>query len=106
MTGVIVKKDSVNLEYLAYVLLSEMSQDQFRNKTRGTTIKGIPRKDLKNILIPLPPLEEQKQIAHILSTVDKKIEIEQRKKQLLKELFKTMLHKLMRGEIRLKEVEV
>jgi len=60
----------------------------------------------KNALIPFPPLEEQKQIAYILSTVDKKIEVEQKRKQVLKELFKTMLHKLMSGEIRLKEVEV
>ena len=106
LTGVIVRKNVVNLEFLAYALLSKKAQDQFKSKTRGTTIKGIPRADLKNLLIPLPPLEEQKQIAHILSTVDRKIEIEQRKKQLLKELFKAMLHKLMRGEIRLKEVEI
>ncbi|NMX21613.1 hypothetical protein C5S30_04100 [ANME-1 cluster archaeon GoMg4] len=56
--------------------------------------------------IPLPFLEEQQQIAHILSTVDKKIEIEKGRKTTLKELFKTMLHKLMTGEKRLKEVEI
>jgi len=61
---------------------------------------------LKEKKLPLPPLKEQKEIAHILSTVDKKIEIEQKKKELLKELFKTMLHKLMSGEIRLKDVEL
>jgi type I restriction enzyme S subunit len=62
--------------------------------------------EIKGMLIPLPPLEEQNQIAHILSTIDKKIEIEQKRKEVLKELFKTMLHKLMSGEIRLKGVEV
>ena len=61
---------------------------------------------LKNLPILLPPLEEQKQIAHILSVVDEKIEVEQKRKQVLKELFKTMLHKLMSGGIRLKEVEI
>ena len=61
---------------------------------------------MKNLLIPLPSFEEQKQIAHILSTVDRKIEVEQRRKQALRELFKTILHKLMSGEIRLKEVEI
>ena len=38
--------------------------------------------------------------------VDKKIEIEERRKATLKELFKTMLHKLMSGEIRLNEEEI
>jgi len=72
-----------------------------------TNIRNFKYQDfLYDEFIPLPPLEEQKQIARILSTVDRKIEIEQRKKELLKELFKTMLHKLMSGEIRLKEVDL
>ena len=74
--------------------------------SRGVSQANISATKLKSFLISLPPLEEQKQIAHILSTVDKKIEVEQKRKQVLKELFKTMLHKLMSGEIRLKEVEI
>ena len=76
-----------------------------------STMTGVnhPRtswKAISNFKIPLSPLEEQKQIAHILNVVDEKIEVEQMRKQVLKELFKTMLHKLMSGEIRLKEVEI
>ena len=74
--------------------------------TDRSPIPQLNKKDIEQIRIPLPPLEEQKQIAHILSTIDKKIEIEQKRKQVLKALFKTMLHKLMSGEIRLKEVEI
>jgi type I restriction enzyme S subunit len=74
---------------------------------QGTTgRKRVPKEAVENTLISLPPLPEQQQIAHILNTLDKKIEIEERRKALLKELFKTMLHKLMSGEMRLKEVEV
>ena len=68
--------------------------------------KGISATLLRTFKIPLPPLEEQKQIAHILSTIDRKIEVEEKRKQGLKALFRTMLHKLMSGEIRLKEVEI
>jgi len=71
-----------------------------------TTLPSLQKHDLETFLIPLPSVEEQKQIAHILSTIDRKIEVERRRKQVLKELFKTMLHKLMSGEIRLKEVEI
>jgi type I restriction enzyme S subunit len=56
--------------------------------------------------IPLPSLPEQQEIAHILSTVDKKIEVEEKRKATLKELFRTTLHKLMAGEIRLKDMEI
>ncbi|MCW3135560.1 MAG: hypothetical protein N2V77_01260 [Canidatus Methanoxibalbensis ujae] len=41
-----------------------------------------------------------------MSVVDRKIGVEQKRKQVLKELFKTTHHKLMNGEIRLKEVEI
>jgi type I restriction enzyme S subunit len=52
-----------------------------------------------NIPIPLPPLSEQKEIAEILQTIDQKIEIEKKKKELYYELFKTLLNKIMNQEI-------
>ena len=63
-------------------------------------------KYLKELKFPLPPLQEQKEIAHILSTIDKKIEIEKRRKEILEKLFKAMLHLFMTGKLRVKEVEI
>jgi len=48
----------------------------------------------------LPPLPEQREIARILSAVDRKIEAEERRKAALQALFKTMLHQLMTGQVR------
>ena len=82
---------------------------QYRLKglaSRGVSQANISATKLKTFKIPLPPLPEQQEIANILSTIDRKIEIEQRGKDLLKQLFKTMLHKLMSGEIRLKDVKI
>jgi type I restriction enzyme S subunit len=59
-----------------------------------------------NIPIPLPTLSEQREIAEILQTIDKKIEIEKRKKELYEELFKTMLNKIMNQEIDVEKIEV
>jgi len=59
---------------------------------------------LKKMQIPLPSLSEQREIAEILHTIDQKIEIEQKKKALYEELFKTMLNKLMTGEIRVNNI--
>jgi type I restriction enzyme S subunit len=72
----------------------------------GKLKKGISASFLKTLPIPLPPLDEQQEVARILSTVDKKIEVEEKRKATFNELFKTMLHRLMTGEIRLKDVEV
>jgi type I restriction enzyme S subunit len=50
--------------------------------------------------------QEQQEIAHILKTLDEKIELHETKKSALQELFKTMLNKLMTGEIRVRDLEI
>ncbi|WP_425477079.1 restriction endonuclease subunit S [Thermocrinis minervae] len=60
---------------------------------------------LSNIPIPLPPLPVQQKIAEILSAVDEKIQAEENKKKALQELFKSMLHNLMSGKIRVKDLK-
>lgn len=56
------------------------------------TIDGLP--------VPLPPtLDEQREIVEILCAVDKKIDLHRRKRLVLEDLFKSLLHKLMSGEL-------
>jgi type I restriction enzyme S subunit len=106
LTGIIINREKINLFYLAYTLTSPRCQAFFYNYKRGATIKGIPRSDLETMLIPLAPLPEQQEIAEILQTIDQKIEIEKRKKELYEELFKTMLNKIMSQEIDVEKIEV
>ncbi|MCW3129774.1 MAG: restriction endonuclease subunit S [Methanophagales archaeon] len=99
--------ESLNPYFLNFYLNWDFTQSRLKGlASRGVSQANISAARLKTLEIPLPSLEEQHQIAHILSTVDKKIEIEGRRKATLKELFKTMLHKLMTGEIRLKDVNI
>ena len=100
-----VRSDVYN-KYIYYYTQTPIYWRQVKMNKEGKLKKGLSATVLRSFLIPLPSLEEQKEIAHILSIVDKKTEIEQKRKRILEELFKTMLHKLMRGEIRLKEVEI
>jgi type I restriction enzyme S subunit len=62
-------------------------------------------KILKEKLIPLPPLDEQKKIAQILTAIDQKIQAEEKKKEALQSLFKTLLQQLMTGKIRVKKAK-
>ena len=51
--------------------------------------------------LPLPPtLEEQREIVAILEAVDRKIDLQRKKRAVLDDLFKALLHKLMTREIR------
>ena len=54
--------------FLRYVLESKTVFDQFQAWKAGSALKHIHLVDLSNVLIPLPPIEEQKEIAAELKT--------------------------------------
>jgi len=93
-------------KFITYYCLSPKGKQALIARSKKTTMTTINQSGLSNVSVPLPPHPEQQEIARILSTVDKKIEVEENRKRLLQELFKTMLHKLMTGQIRVKDLEV
>ena len=71
-----------------------------------TTLPSLQKHDLIDFKIPLPPLPTQQKIASILSAIDAKIEAEENKKKALEELFKSLLHNLMTGKIRVNNLKL
>jgi type I restriction enzyme, S subunit len=72
------KSDFLENTYLKYHLISEFVQEQLRNRSTGTTVLGIRQSELRKIQLVIPPFAEQKRIAHILGTLDDKIELNRR----------------------------
>ena len=69
-----------------------------------TELGPTPQLNKKNLLplyIPVPSsLGEQQEIVAILDAIDRKIDLHRRKRAVLGDLFKALLHKLMTGEVR------
>ncbi len=60
---------------------------------------------IDSLLLPLPPtLNEQREIVAVLEAIDRKIDLHRRKRAVLEELFKALLHSLMTGKIRVGEL--
>ncbi|AIB12672.1 hypothetical protein ABAZ39_11860 [Azospirillum argentinense] len=63
--------------------------------------------NIDSLPIPVPPtLDEQREIVAVLDAIDRKINLHRRKRDVLDELFKTLLHKLMTGEIRVADLDL
>jgi type I restriction enzyme, S subunit len=97
------KISRISPSYLKFALLSLEVQREILRSSSQSTMRYIGVGKIANLPIPLPPLPEQREIARILSVVDRKIEAEERRKAVLQTLFKTMLHHLITGKIRVME---
>jgi len=71
-----------------------------------TTIPNLSRARLAELLMPVPVIDEQREIVAILDAIDRKIELHRKKRAVLEELFKALLHKLMMGEIRAADLDL
>lgn len=92
----------INNSYLKLVLNSKYLKDSMMSKAKGTAQLGIYLNSLKELNIPLPPLEEQKEIVRILDSVlekeDKVNEILEME-EMIELLEKSILDKAFRGEL-------
>lgn len=78
----------LNSEFLYYWLKS--NTDYLQQLGTGTTFAEIAGSVVKDIDISLPPLEEQKAIAEVLSSLDDKIDLLHRQNQTLEDLAQTL----------------
>jgi type I restriction enzyme S subunit len=94
----------LHTEYLAFYLKQPSIRQELAGKMEGSTGRQrLPKMAVQQLLIPLPPLDEQREIARMLQAVDAKIAAEQARRAALEELFKSLLHLLMTGKVRVKE---
>ena len=78
-----VKKNLINKKYLIYFLQSPQYQFQINKKVTGTTRLRISRKNLGEINIPVPSLQEQEEIVErldkVFENIDKKSQYKKEK---------------------------
>lgn len=84
-------KEMVSSKYLLFALQGNFVQHQIGfNEGTGSTVSNMRIPVLKGLEIPLPSMKTQKAIAHILGTLDDKIELNQKMNQTLEEIAKAI----------------
>ncbi len=106
---VIVRPNAARLhgEFLSRFLNSDVGRRQARSNSHGLAQKHLNVGAVRRLRMPLPPtLDEQREIVSILEAIDRKIDLHRRKRAVLDELFRALLHKLMTGEIRVSDLDL
>ncbi|MEA1949041.1 MAG: restriction endonuclease subunit S [Thermodesulfobacteriota bacterium] len=94
----------INSDFIYYYLTK--SYEKLRSLGHGAQQPNLNKQIIQSFTIALPKKDEQKEIADILQAVDKKNKLHTSKTIMLQDLFKTMLNKLMTGDIRVKDLDI
>ena len=92
----------VRADYLAYYLNTE-GRRTVRRLGQGQSVVHIYARDLMDVSIPLPSVQEQQAIASVLAEANAEIAGYERKLALLKDQKRFLLNNLVTGTIRLPE---
>jgi type I restriction enzyme S subunit len=93
--------------YLHYFLSHLKAIDFFAEKRSQSSINSVFNASLSSkIPIAVAPISDQAEIVGMLSAINNKIQSEENRKASLQTLFKTMLHLLMTGQLRVNNLKV
>jgi type I restriction enzyme, S subunit len=76
--------------FLFYALQSDAVRNDLLSRATGTTAQGIRQTELRRVQIPVPEVNEQRAIAHILGALDDKIEVNRRMSATLEAMARTL----------------
>ncbi len=99
-TYVITIKDKKILDYRYFDEVLKDKLEELRNRSFGSTTKFLTLKLLESLEMKVPPIEEQREIAEILSSIDEKILTNKKLKEKLTLLKKGLMQDLLSGKKR------
>lgn len=91
---------SEKLDKLFHFYLLDDVTRRMKNESHGSTMLHVTKGGMEKLPIQLPPIEEQKNISKVLSTVDAKLHTSLEKKQEYQHLKKGLMQQLLTGKIR------
>ncbi|EOW2658154.1 restriction endonuclease subunit S [Enterococcus faecalis] len=84
-------KSELKGQFLIQYLLSSKGQKELLSRNTGTALKQLPIKQLKDVPVPIPIIDEQDKIGSFFVNLDTTITLHQRKLEQLKEFKKAYL---------------
>ena len=98
-----VRADSSLLEpqFFAFVVESDIAKRYFNRVAKRTTnLASTNKTQVRAFRFPVPPLDEQRQIADVVAAAKAKVAALEQKEKALRELKKSLMHDLLTGAVR------
>ncbi len=92
------KGKNINSEFYYYYFLK--IRKYLESISGGSTFKELSKDSLINLEIPVPSIDEQKEISNILLSIDKKLSLELERKQKFINIKKSLMNDLLTGKKR------
>ena len=80
----------IDADYLSHVLANPASVEWFKFHAIGATMPNLNEGIIRSFPLSIPPLREQRAIAHILGTLDDKIELNRRMSETLEAMARAL----------------
>lgn len=94
----------LNNEYLSYFCSIKPVVDWLNSHAAGAIMPNLSTSVIANLPVGLPPLDEQRQIFEAFNALEQKLDQAEQKRTKLQDLFRTLLHELMTGKVRVNEL--
>ncbi len=90
----------LDAQFMVYCFYAPNVRRRMLASSSGLTVPHLNVADVRDLLVPIPPLCDQQQIATAILTVDNKAECHRKNHAALTALFRTLLHQLMTAQLR------
>ena len=99
-------KSRLRPDFLVYSFYSPVLSAYMKSIASGLTVAHLNVADVRSLPLPLPTIEVQEGITDTLLSIERKGEHHRTKLTALQDLFRTLLHELMTGKVRVGATEL
>jgi len=101
-TVIVRNSEKFESEFIGYLFNFKSVRDRLTGWKSGSVQGVVNTKILEKFKVPLPPLREQRSIAEIIGTIDKKLKLERERKEKLERIKIGLMNDLLTGRKRVK----
>lgn len=96
------KKNMVSHVFITLLLNGQLGQTQIMSLQAGGNREGLNFQQIREIKLPLPPIEEQVKISNTLSSIEREVRIKESKLNAVIKIKKALMQDLLTGKVRVK----